>query len=269
MPTDVNGTSSSSATICVKAVSTPVPSSTWPLKTVMRPFPSIASHASTDLKSFGPERVACPSASVIDPAKLKPTTSAPPVFRNCLRVTANGAVMSHLSRRVHHGLDNARVSTTAAQVAGKRAAYIVFARPRIPVEKGLGRHDHAVDAVAALRCLRIDERLLNPVRPPGGPEPFERRHRLATDGGQWGDARAHGLTVDDHGARPALAETAAEARASEAEVVAQDVEQRRVRFGFHRPVMAVDSECERLHRVSSLHPASPLPGARHALTELS
>ena len=45
-------------------------------------------------------------------------------------------------------------------------------------------------------------------------------------------ARSHRAAVDQHEARAALAAAAAEARAGEAEVVAQDVEERRVRRGL-------------------------------------
>src|SRR5690242_12874396 len=116
------------------------------------------------------------------------------------------------------------MSAAAAQVAGQRVTYRVFAGPRVLVEKGLGCHDHAVDAVAALRRLCVDERLLDPVRPLSGPESFERRHLFAAHGGQRGDARADRLAVDDHRARAALAEPAAEAGAFEIKIVAQDVE---------------------------------------------
>ena len=58
---------------------------------------------------------------------------------------------------------------------------------------------------------------------------FERRDLGARDRGDRPDARAHGLALDDHGAGPALAEAAAEARAVQVEVVAEDVEQRRRR----------------------------------------
>ena len=60
-------------------------------------------------------------------------------------------------------------------------------------------------------------------------QPFERGD-LALHRGARRDARAHRRAVDDHRARAALAQPAAEPRALQAEIVAQDVEQRRRRI---------------------------------------
>src|SRR5262249_28019279 len=60
-------------------------------------------------------------------------------------------------------------------------------------------------------------------------------------------ARTHRFAFDDHRARAALAEAAAETRTLEADVVAQDVEQRRGRIDVHGMRGAVDLQVERAH----------------------
>src|ERR1043166_8379251 len=82
-----NGTSNSSATICANAVSTPVPRSTLPLKTVTVPSVAIASHESSDVGSAsipGPT-VVCPKTGETEGKRLKLTINAPVPLRNCLR----------------------------------------------------------------------------------------------------------------------------------------------------------------------------------------
>ena len=53
-----------------------------------------------------------------------------------------------------------------------------------------------------------------------------------------------GLAVDQHGAGAALREPAAEFGAVELEIVAQHVEQRRVRLGRHRAAHAIDFQID-------------------------
>jgi len=65
-------------------------------------------------------------------------------------------------------------------------------------------------------------------------------------------ARAHRLAVQVHGARAALAQAAAKARALQREVLAQHVEQGRIGFDVDRAVTAVDLQGVLGHRTSSV-----------------
>src|ERR1035437_10809563 len=97
-----------------------------------------------------------------------------------------------------------------------------------------GLHDHAVDAIAALRGLLVDERLLHRMALLGRAEAFQRHHLLLrTHSRQRRGARLHGGAVYVDHAGAALAESAAEARAVQAEIVAQHIEQRYL-HGPHR-----------------------------------
>ena len=80
-------------------------------------------------------------------------------------------------------------------------------------------------------------------------EPFERGD-LALDAGGRRDARAHRGAVDDHRARAALAEAAAEVRPLQAEVVAKDIEQRRRGFDVHGVCASVHPQGDIAHRLS-------------------
>src|ERR1700694_3990378 len=97
-----------------------------------------------------------------------------------------------------------------------------LARIRIAVEQRLGRHHHAVAAIAALAGLLLDERTLQRVQLveraeafDGSEPPRDRRHR--------GYARAYALAADQHGAGAALRKPATEFGPIEPDVVAQNV----------------------------------------------
>src|SRR5215471_6566838 len=56
-------------------------------------------------------------------------------------------------RRLEDRTDNPVVDPAAAQVAGEPQPYLSLARLRDAVEQRFGQHDHAGDAIAALRRL--------------------------------------------------------------------------------------------------------------------
>src|SRR3954452_20172942 len=101
------------------------------------------------------------------------------------------------------------MGAAAAQVAGERLADLGFARRLVRRKERRGRHDHAVDAIAALRGLLVDERTLQLRWLRARTQALQRRDR-SLEVPDRKQARAHGLAVEMHGARPALAEAAAE-----------------------------------------------------------
>ncbi len=110
------------------------------------------------------------------------------------------------------------------------------------IEQCLGRHDHAVDAVAALRGLLIDEGLLNLVQFLGRAQTFQRGDRLILDCADRRDTGANGVAVHNHRASAALRHAAAELRAVEFQVVAQDIEQGNIGFRIDHSCFAVYSK---------------------------
>ncbi len=92
------------------------------------------------------------------------------------------------------------------------------------VEQRLGGEDLPVLAEPALRHLFVDPRLLQRMELAVLCQALERRDLGARDLRDRPDATSHRFTADQHGARAALAEPAAEARARKVEVVPKDIE---------------------------------------------
>src|SRR5690606_17315300 len=106
------------------------------------------------------------------------------------------------------------VGHAPAQHAFHSLADFGIGRVRIPVEQRLRGHDLAVLAVAALRHLLVDPRLLQGMQRAVLRQPFERRD-LTAHLARGQAARAHRDAVDDDRAGAALGEAAAETRAFE------------------------------------------------------
>src|SRR5712671_7672004 len=137
--------------------------------------------------------------------------------------------------------------TAPADVVVERQRDLTARRRRVAVEERLGGDEDAGQAIAALARLLVEKGLLQRMRPLRGAEPLDRQHSLADDGRDGPTAGFHRLALDQHHAGAALLETAAEFCAGEAEMVAQDVEQRRVRIGGDARRLAVHREGYRLH----------------------
>src|SRR6202035_1156856 len=94
-----------------------------------------------------------PGSSTSSMNKALPVSSR----RSSLRLTGSPNVrvdmasVSHPLRGRHDRVDDILVAGAAAQVAGKRLAYLVLGRRRILVEKGGHGHQDARLAVAALQ----------------------------------------------------------------------------------------------------------------------
>ena len=130
------------------------------------------------------------------------------------------------------------------RLGARGGAHIGFGRMRHAVEQCLGGHDHAVDAVAALRRLLVDEGLLQRMRLVDGAEALDGGDLLLADvlDGAHAGARRH--AVDQNRAGAALLEPAAELGAIEGEIVAQHVEQGRIGLGGDRVYDPVDLEAD-------------------------
>src|SRR5262245_47740804 len=112
----------------------------------------------------------------------------------------------------------------AALEAGERVLDLVLGRLLLLIEEGGGRHDPAVDAVAALRHLFLDIGLLDRMRLLGRAEAGERHDLAVADGRDRRHAGTDRLAIELHRAGAALREPAAEMWIVEPDVVAQQVE---------------------------------------------
>ena len=162
-------------------------------------------------------------------------------------VSARRHAGHHLRRALDRGL-NAVIRHAAAQGAGHPLADLRVGRVGVLVEQHLGGQDLAVLAEAALRHLLVDPRLLDRMQHAVFREPLERGDLGALHRRHRPDARAHRFALDDDRARAALAEPASESRPLQAEIVAQDVEQRSRRLDVHGVRLPVHLQREIAHR---------------------
>src|ERR1700730_11335557 len=147
-------------------------------------------------------------------------------------------------RRLEDRADNPVMDPATAQIAGKSQPDLGLTRLMDAVEQRFGTHDHAGDAVAALRRLLRHESGLQRVRPLERTEAFERGDLRLPERADRRDAGAQRGAVDEHRAGAALAKPAAELGGIEAEIIAQHIEQRRVRLGRHAVHRAVHLEAD-------------------------
>src|SRR5262245_56462303 len=100
------------------------------------------------------------------------------------------------------------MAAAAAEVAGEPVAHLRLGRARVAIEQRLCGHDHAVEAVAALPGLLVDESLLQRMELGGGAQPLERGHLRLSDlaDRRYAGARRH--PVNQHGAGATLRQAA-------------------------------------------------------------
>src|SRR5215470_4585459 len=223
-----SGRSSSSPAICRMAMRLPVPMSTLPTKTVTELSACTARYESTTSGASGfPRKRSAPATVWAAPPRApKLTTRAPLPARKARRERSTSASSPGGSE---HGADHAGVAAAAAEVAGQRLAHLLLGRTRRAVEQRPRAHHHPRRAVAALRGLLGDERRLKRIGTGRRAETLDGDHVLTGERAGRRRAGAEGATIHQHGAGAALAEPAAQARAGQPEVVAQDVQQRHVR----------------------------------------
>src|SRR5436853_4923753 len=189
-------------------------------------------------------RAAAASASLTSRSPSPPIAmakpSAPVLFKNWRRS------MSGLLRRALDGGDDAVVRSATADVAVHVAHDLVARRILVAGEELRRLHDLPRLAVAALRHLLGDPRLLQRMRAIGR-EAFDRHHARAFHAADRGGAGAHRLAIDVHGARAAERRAAAELRSGELQLIADHPQQRRAGLRFRRDRLAVEIECD--HRL--------------------
>src|SRR5262249_49970989 len=164
-----------------------------------------------------------------------------------------------------NGAQDSQMCPAAAEVSVQRRADLGLARPRLLLQQCRRRHDHAADAVTALGGLLGEERLLEGMETLARAQALQRRHGLA-DRGHRRDARLHGAVAAVDGARAALGEATSEPGTIERELVAKDVQERRVSGGGYPMSPAVDRDLERIRHGPELYVSRP-PHARNERRE--
>src|SRR3954471_4012632 len=265
--------SSSSATSCAKPVSVPCPISERAMRITQVSSGLIATQTLTSLAAA--PFCALANGTFSPSARPPPATAAEPTmnFRRerclplpnviflmarSLRLAAGGrATGCHVDR-----FADALIGAAAADV-GHRRVNVLVGRPRVLLQERRRRHDLAGLTVAALR--HVDRR-------PGLLHRMRRVRRKPLDGDDLvggldaadrNRARAHHFAVDVHRAGAALRDAAAVFRAGQADVLADDPEERRVVLDAHIADFAVDVQ------LSHVSPPSTAYGRHIVLAFLS
>src|SRR5207244_2024027 len=125
-------------------------------------------------------------------------------------------------------------------------------------EECRGLHDHTIDAVAALSCRFVDERLLNRMRLLSRTETLQGYDLGVSHGRDWHDAAAQCLAVVMHRAGAALCQAATEMHAVQAKLVAQCVQQRHAGIiNLQGDGLAIDGQFDG----GGHDPVNPLPSS--------
>ena len=154
----------------------------------------------------------------------------------------------------HHpldGVDDAHIAGAAAQVAAHLGADLGPRQAALAAHQVARGDQHAGGAIPALQGVRFGEGLTQAGHRRVIVEALDGAHAGAVAGHRKGDAGAGDLAVDLHSAGAADAVLAADVRAGEQEVLAQEVGQVRAwgHVGLDR--LAVDGESDAGHAAST------------------
>src|SRR5262249_33224320 len=153
------------------------------------------------------------------------------------------ASLDRLTSRLDRAND-VRVARAAAQVALQAFAYLRVARPRIALQQRRGGHEETGCAEAALQPVLVPECLLQRVQLAVGGQSLDGPHMVTIDLDGEYRARLDGPVVQQHRACPALAGIAANVRACQAELLAQEVHEQVARLDVTRVAGPVDSDAD-------------------------
>src|ERR1700730_17517735 len=135
------------------------------------------------------------------------------------------ALLTSRSRDLAYGRDNVRICPAPAEIAAHEFADLRVGVGMSFFEKSDRRHDLPGRAVAALKGVMTDERLLDRMQRPVPCKSFDRGHLTAVALSGQRQTRQNPLAVRQNRARTARSLIAALLRTDQAEVLAQRVEQ--------------------------------------------
>src|SRR5262252_1677327 len=142
-----------------------------------------------------------------------------------LSMWASSMCASHFGRSELDRPADADIGHASAQVAAHDGVDVLVARVAKILEQSCGLHDLSGLAIAALRRLRLDPGLLQWMLTMRV-EPLDRRDRRVRHRAERRNAGAHRASVNVHSACAAHADAAAEFRALESDLIADDPQER-------------------------------------------
>src|SRR5438309_665597 len=160
---------------------------------------------------------------------------------------------AHLARGGLDGTDDALVAGAAAEDGGDAPTDLRLGGRRIRPEEIERRHEHAWRAESALEPVVLAERLLERVELAVAHEPLDRQKLGAVGLDRQHDAGTRGFAVEQNSARAADAVLAADVRARQAQVLAEEIHEQLAGLAASLPLDAVHREANG-HRVSHGRP---------------
>ncbi len=150
-----------------------------------------------------------------------------------------------------HGVDDAQVAGAPTQVARQLDADALLVGVGAALHDVARRDQHARGAEAALQAMLARECGAQIGHQRVILEAFDRADLLSVALHRERDARARRLTVDQHGAGTAYPMLAAQVRAGDAALLAQEISQVRPRLDLSLDPLAVDVQCDRFHAATT------------------
>ncbi len=139
---------------------------------------------------------------------------------------ANGLMVSVISNPplagCQDGPDDVLITGAAAEVALQANPDTGRIQVVVLVDQRHGSHDHSRSAVAALQGMALVEGLLHGMQAIGGGQPLDRRHLAPVRLHGQHQARLDEGSINQHRAGPALADDAADVRARQPKLFAQE-----------------------------------------------
>src|SRR5919109_1522491 len=167
-------------------------------------------------------------------------------------------VMTSPHRRRADGLDDVLVAGAAAEVALEPAPDLRVGEPvAVRAEQLDAGHDHARRAEPALKRVALPERLLEWMQFAVGRQALDRGYVAAVGLDREHGARLHRVSIEMDRAGAAHRRVAADLRAREVELVADEVDEQRPRLDLRLVADAVDRERDRYHRVPPFRRVPP------------
>jgi len=153
-----------------------------------------------------------------------------------------GRFRAQIPSRHPDRFDDLVIPGATAEVPRQRLADVLVGRVRLAGEQVAGGEEDARDAVAALRRPEIREGFLQGVELPSAGQALYRLDVMAgyLDGQH--QTGKHRLAIDQHGACSALTQLTAVLGASQAQLLAQDLEQCVMRRSRNHVLFAIDAK---------------------------
>src|SRR6266851_2057808 len=234
--------SSSSATSWARPVTVPWPISARTTRMTVVLSGRITTQTVISGEPSAARTTAGPNGGRRRPSARPPPTAAEPTMKERRLIFGSNVMVApsglggHVDRFAH------LLEGAAAADVGDRGVDVGVGRLRLRLEQSRHRHDHAGLAVAALRHVVIDPRLLHLVQGLARGQAFDRGDLSVAHCADRYGARAHRDAVDVHGAGAALGDAAAVLGAGEADLFADHPQQRRGRVDVDLVRLAVDCQ---------------------------